>query len=58
MTGAASTKNSVSSAVFGSATDDFWLLRVVWSIVLNKLKFLYRSAVRTSGRLKAGLWKF
>ncbi|MEG4813690.1 MULTISPECIES: hypothetical protein [unclassified Microcoleus] len=41
MTGAASTKNSVSSAVFGRATDDFWLLRVVWSIVLNQLKFVY-----------------
>ncbi|MEG4105518.1 hypothetical protein QUA04_05285 [Microcoleus sp. S13_C5] len=41
MTGAASTKNSVSSAVFCSATDNLWLLRVVWSIVLNKLKFLY-----------------
>ncbi|MEG4069324.1 hypothetical protein QUA42_18670 [Microcoleus sp. Pol11C2] len=41
MRGAASTKNSVSIAVFGSAPDDFWLLRVVWSIVLNKLKFLY-----------------
>ncbi|MEG5046581.1 hypothetical protein [Microcoleus sp. B4-C1] len=58
MRGAASTKSSVSIAVFGSATDDFCLLRVVWSIVLNKLKFLYRSAVRTSGILKAGLWKF
>ncbi|MEG4584353.1 hypothetical protein QUA54_03760 [Microcoleus sp. MOSTC5] len=42
MTCAASTKNSVSSAVFGSATDDFCLFRVFWSIVLNKLKFLYR----------------
>ncbi|WP_216670518.1 MULTISPECIES: hypothetical protein [Microcoleus] len=58
MTCAASTKNSVSSAVFGSATDDFCLFRVFWSIVLNKLKFLYRSAVRTSGILKAGLWRF
>ncbi|MEG4861355.1 hypothetical protein QUB75_28735 [Microcoleus sp. K1-B6] len=58
MRGAASTKSSVSIAVFGSAPDDFWLLRVVWSIVLNKLQFLYCSAVRTSGILKAGLWKF
>ncbi|MEG4278940.1 hypothetical protein QUA62_15875 [Microcoleus sp. MON1_C1] len=58
MTGAASTKNSVSSAVFGSTTDDFCLFRVVWSIVLNKLKFVYRSAVRTSGILKGGLWRF
>ncbi|MEG4119769.1 hypothetical protein QUA43_20160 [Microcoleus sp. N9_B4] len=41
MSGAASRKNSVSSAVLGSATNDFWLLGVVWSIVLNKLKFLY-----------------
>ncbi|MEG4405410.1 hypothetical protein [Microcoleus sp. MON2_D5] len=58
MTGAASTKNSVSSAVFGSTTDDFCLFRVVWSIVLNKLKFVYRSAVRTSAILKGGLWRF
>ncbi|MEG3909836.1 hypothetical protein QT979_18350 [Microcoleus sp. w2-18bC1] len=41
MRGAASTKSSVSIAVFGSAPDDFWLLRVVWSIALNKLKFVY-----------------
>ncbi|MEG4344378.1 hypothetical protein QUB70_13950 [Microcoleus sp. A003_D6] len=37
---AASTKNQVSIAVFGSATDDFGLFRVFWSIVLNQLNFL------------------
>ncbi|MEG3900773.1 hypothetical protein QUB19_00870 [Microcoleus sp. B4-C5] len=58
MRGAASTKNSVSIAVFGSAPNDFCLLRVVWSIVLNKLKFLYGSAVRTFGIWKGGRWKF
>ncbi|MEG4392456.1 hypothetical protein QUB30_08360 [Microcoleus sp. BROC3] len=40
MTSGASIKNPVSIAVFDSATDDFCLFRVFWSIVLNKLKFL------------------
>ncbi|MEG4498293.1 hypothetical protein QUB05_13980 [Microcoleus sp. F10-C6] len=45
MTSGASTKNPVSIAVFDSATDDFCLFRVFWSIVLNKLKFLCSQAV-------------
>jgi hypothetical protein len=55
MTSGASTKNPVSIAVFGSARDDFCLLGVFGSIVVN---ICANKPERLACLLKAGVGKF